>query len=320
MATDNPALVTLVVWITLAGIIQLLISFQAIYILCYKDSSEWIDKTYRNLTILIMIFFTASTISDLLHSLLLDNIFGIEANHINEDITTLIATACYFIGDVMFYAMILLRIAVPFSVNKYILGFLSFIIVIFIGAAILFCILINLFFHDATIQLYLVIVDIILMSIDFVLNVTILIIFAAKMKTTISEVDETLSMQMEKSVNLISNTVTKHCVLFGIAMIMNQAFLVVDLHGNATNSFIYSWYKHFAFSVRALENLVNIIVLWLVLKVNYDKYICLCGSCHRCMGKCCFKSIESDTIVENPYYEYVELEESDIQSTSPVLN
>ena len=105
------------------------------------------------------------------------------------------------------------------------------------------------------------------------------------MKNTVSGADTTVSMEIQKSVNLISNTVTKHCVLFGIAMIMNQAFLVVDLHGNATNSFIYSWYKQFAFSVRALENLVNIAVLWLVLRINYDKYICLCGSCHRCMGK-----------------------------------
>ena len=56
------------------------------------------------------------------------------------------------------------------------------------------------------------------MTNDFMLNMTIFI-----MKQMVKDVDVTSSESAERNVNLISNIVVKHFLLFGIAMIIKQA-------------------------------------------------------------------------------------------------
>ena len=51
-----------------------------------------------------------------------------------------------------------------------------------------------------------------------------------------------------------------------------------------------------------------VLILWLLLRVNYDKYICLCKGCHICIAKCCFKEVDIDKIVDNPYYAFEKIE------------
>ena len=157
---------------------------------------------------------------------------------------------------------------------------------------------------------------------DFVLNVMILSIFIKKMRRIISDVDSTLSQATEQNVNLISNTVTKHSLLFGIAMIMNQAFYAVSFYGVIANAWRHTGFKDFVYSTRSLENIMNVTVLWLVLRANYNKYICLCGCCHKCIGKCCFKNMDSKAICDNPYIKLAAEDRQLMveQSSGPSIN
>ena len=155
------------------------------------------------------------------------------------------------------------------------------------------------------------------MSNDFILNAAIWITFATKMRGILTDLDPSIS-ETRKNVNLISNTVTKHCILFGIALVMNQGFYVVGIYGDLANAYdSYAWYAFLLYSIRALENIVNVVVLWLILRVNYGKYIGLCGYCHNCVAKCCFKNIDSKIVSENPYIEWDSMGD---ESNDPVLN
>ena len=158
-------------------------------------------------------------------------------------------------------------------------------------------------------------VHIALMSLDFTLNVVIFTIFTTKMKGMVANIDSSVSDKVQKDVELISNTVTKHCILFGIAMFMNQAFYSIALYGAIVDAWANTRFKNLGYSVRAFENILNVIVLWLLLSINYSKYICLCRCCHQCIGKCCFKNIDSRNMVKNPYLEL----DNPAGSSSPVL-
>ena len=46
---------------------------------------------------------------------------------------------------------------------------------------------------------------------------------------------------------------------------------------------------------------MNVLVLWLILRRNYNKYIYLCKFCHICIAKLCFKGVDSKKIADNPY-------------------
>ena len=297
------------VCISIVCVAASIISTHSIYHLCIKDSSAWIDKIYRNLTIMITLSFTTSTMTDLLHIILY---FYSTSGVMSYDTYSkfllpivLIADVLYFIGDILFYILILLRIHVPFEISRNILWFLSFMIIIFAISSIVYCTVLGIFLFDPGYKEhihYFGPLYTILIFGDFILNATIFIIFAKKMKRIISNVDPSLSDKAQRNVNLISNTVTKHCVLFGIAMSINQAFYAINLYERLTNSLwnVGCWTCEI-YSIRAFENIVNIIVLWLVLRINYDKYICLCGCCHRCIGKCCYRDIASNVISDNPY-------------------
>ena len=43
------------------------------------------------------------------------------------------------------------------------------------------------------------------------------------------------------------------------------------------------------YTSRSIENAINIAILWLPLKVNNEKYICLCKCWHKCILKFCMK-------------------------------
>ena len=112
-----------------------LVLLHIIYRVCDKDSSKWIDQTYRNLTVIVALSFTLSSIVDLIH--IIDIYYtGVVFN----TPLVIIADGLYFIGDAMFYILILMRITIPFEVNKCMVIFLSLIIVVFSITGILYCI------------------------------------------------------------------------------------------------------------------------------------------------------------------------------------
>ena len=311
MSTLNQLFTT--IWVAAICFVCIIILFNIIYQLCIRDSSEWIDKTYRNLTIAIILSFTASTNTDLIHIVLSNYVFPSNLPLMDKKGIVLCADASSFVGDIMFYMLVLMRIAIPFDVNLCMFRILTLSISIFVLASITYCLGLYLFYDS---DFWFDVVLIVLMINDFALNVIIFIVFTIKMKNMISDVDPTLSDAIQRNVNLISTTVVKHCILFGIAMILNQAFYIMNVVGNTTNFLTQTWWTNLVYSVRALENVVNVLVLWLVLRVNYNRYIFLCGCCHKCIGKCCFKGSDTSTIIDNPYFELEDVAESN----SRVLN
>ena len=115
-----------------------------------------------------------------------------------------------------------------------------------------------------------------------------------------------ISTPEEVNANVLSNTVVRHSLLFGITMIINQSFFSMWIYINTDNlldTMYFLQVQYLLWSLRALENLVNVLVLWLILRINYHRYICLCKYCHAFIGKCCFNSVDRDTMINNPYLE-----------------
>ena len=90
----------------------------------------------------------------------------------------------------------------------------------------------------------------------------------------------------------IWNVMIKHCVLFGIALLSNQLWYVSVLVDIQSIQYVIDHWTSVLLRVyvlRAVENLINIIILWLVLKVNNDKYVCLCKCWHKCILRYCMR-------------------------------
>ena len=274
-----------------------------------KDSSEWIDKTYRNLTTAAMIAFTLTTIADGVHLTIKLLYFPNRVyDPFKERIPESIIDACYLFGSTTFYILILNKISVPFQLNKCIHSVLILFITLFGVTSVVYCIYILLTPANETLK-YGVFILPVLYGSDLILNTHILGIFICKMRQTITDIDPRLSGECERNVNLISNTMTKHCVLFGTAIITNQAFYLSFI-SHLTDELTVTIQYSVPYSLRALENMINIIVLWLVLKISYDKYICFCKCCHLCVARCCMKDttkFDSTTTVNNPYYQLIDL-------------
>ena len=121
--------------------------------------------------------------------------------------------------------------------------------------------------------------------------------FWCQLKRTVVDID----IQSNIYQNL-ANVLTKHIVLFGIAIITNQFFFVWIM--------AFSWYDNpkymlftliIAYCVRSMEICINIIVLWLVLNINYRRYIYCCRCPHIFVAQCCVKSNEK--ALQNPYQQ-----------------
>eukprot|EP01084_Bolivina_argentea_P143327 251729_1 len=89
--------------------------------------------------------------------------------------------------------------------------------------------------------------------------------------------------------------ISKHSILFGIAMITNQCFYIGIILEEyfRIDKINYTEAILILFSARALENLVNALVLWLMLAINLKLYFKLCGICHTKMQNCCKICISS---------------------------
>ena len=302
-----------IIFIGICSIPIMTITVWAIYQLCVQDSSSWINKTYRNFTVFIMITFTFSTIGDLVHMILKYTYFP---KRIMFDTTQNALAAsidlAYFIGNIAFYVLILLRITLPFELNKYVTYSLAFVIFLFGLAALRY--IGYVFENKGSTDLAWTWITISLMILDLILSGFIYTIFVYKMKNTIINIDPSLSKAAEQNVNLMTNVITKHCVLFGSSLLVNQGFyamLVVwnigdNQGGNDPNHAILRIILA-PFTVRTVENVTNVLILWLLLRINYHRYIKLCKCCHLCVGKCCFKIVDNETGVQNPYRELEEL-------------
>ena len=294
------ALVWAAIFIGVCLIPMIIITSRTLYELyCNGDALLWISKSQRNLIVIIMISFTLTSVTDLTH---------ITLRYINPSLPKqpfyFVADGLYFFGNILFYILVLLVIALPFEMSKWAKRILSFIIFIFAVTSIVYLAFCFLYpdqdIHWAFITTTLSIEDIIL-------SPFILLIFICKMKKTIIHIDPTLSIETEQNVDLMSNVITKHVVLFGMAMIVNQGFYTAVTVTSQQAQYYQVVHYYIAYMVRGVENVTNIFILWLILRINYDKYIKYCKCCHKCIGKCCFKNIANKSEIDNPYRELSDL-------------
>eukprot|EP01084_Bolivina_argentea_P198765 340251_1 len=299
--TQQTQLFIAIVFIILCCFIGFVIDIYTFYQLCIQDSSTWINSIYRNLTIAIIIMYTFSSIADIIHIILQ------YPPNIIKDTENLIclnaSNVFYFTGNIMFYILITLRIYFPFQLNKCIAYSLSFIIFISGIISILYIIFSWPYFQQYNNFWKVIIVT--LSADDLILGLFIFIIFIHKMRKTVSKIDPLMSDIAAQNVDLMTNVMIKHSILFGVVLIMNQGFFVCHLYQTFAQDYNFLVDKCITYSIRAIENLAVIVALWLLLQNNYSKYIRLCKCCHLVMSKCCFKTY--DNSVFNPYTRMYDL-------------
>eukprot|EP01084_Bolivina_argentea_P143325 251727_1 len=131
---------------------------------------------------------------------------------------------------------------------------------------------------------------------DLVLNVVLFSLFWYKLRQTIVcvQIDQSVNQNYNPS-NRLLEIISKHSILFGVAMITNQCFYIGIILEEyfRIDKINYTEAILILFSARALENLVNALVLWLMLAINLKLYFKLCGICHTKMQNCCKICISS---------------------------
>ena len=291
--------------ITFIGIILLfaLYIFGYVIIQFYCKESKWINATYKHLTTITIMLCLFSIIGDGLHLFIKFMYFPNRSlEDTKENILESVVDGFWFFGCITFYILILLKISVPFQLNNCIYRMLIVLIIIFGITAINYCTFNILIPTNKHFQYFVFIFPVLSLS-DLVLNITILIIFRSKMKETIVDIDPRLSIKSEHSVNFVENTITKHCVLFGIAIITNQAYYAGFL------GFVLGDWNNVAvsysapYSLRTMECMIKILILWLSLRISYDKYIKLCKCCHLGAVRCCTRNEKSSSSLDNPYHQ-----------------
>ena len=127
------------------------------------------------------------------------------------------------------------------------------------------------------------------------ISIFVLAIFVRKIKNTMDNIDPLTSLKAEQHVNMMTNVVAKHGLLFGIAILINPLYLIIialstlDVIGG-----FYSFFTDIGTALtQSIEGTVIVLVLWLILRINYDKYICLCKGCHFVNTIILFEQIES---------------------------
>ena len=200
--------------------------------LLWKDSSKWINRTYRNLTIIIMMPFTFCIFANLW---LIIWLFLTESTKQNDSISwiiILIKDTFHQFATIFFYILLLLRIIAPFHLNKFIIYSLSMIVFISTLASIAWILLrlLNVFMDTYNVMQEQICLITLLVS-DFTLNCVIFVIFVIKMKNSVVSskygMHESLALIAYKNTNVITNTLIKHGLLFGVAIFTNQLYLIV---------------------------------------------------------------------------------------------
>ena len=313
---ETDILVVVLGWMILCVLALVCISSYSAYQLYCKDSSNWINALYRNLTMIIMICFTLTI--TLATSWMFNHYISKQFQESSMVIVLVIKDIFYYTANILFYTLLLLRISVPFELNKCVKYSLTFVILLSAITSIVYIIMIIRISND-NYQIWRILL-IILSCNDLILNLMILVIFVKKIKRTIIDIDPSISPDALRNVNVMMNVVAKHSILFGVSIFINQTFTAaVFISTFFGNGGIFSFLGDAITAItNTLDCTFNVLVLSLILRANYDKYICLCKYCHLCMAKCCFKNVDKKRVLDNPYMDLITVDRETVQS-SPVL-
>ena len=251
-----------------------------------------------------MIVYALCTIGDIIHIILrYKYALYSQAWSISDAYLGGIKDILYYIGNFTFFWLLFMRIKISFQVSKWIMYYLSLLLIISIIIASIYCFFIFYFAGKSGIivDFYLGSTTYPLSISDFILNLSLFILFIYKIKNKdtmegmeiADDVLEDVSSDIVSNYNCdkqaIWNVMIKHCVLFGIfGIFLNQAWYIevwIDCFNTTQTNFPNILIREY--TVRSFENLTNIIILWLALKVNNDKYVYLCKCWHLCILNCC---------------------------------
>ena len=114
-ANQTIALFVMTVWMIACLILMIIVT---VYSFCqfWRNSSSLINPTYRNLTIIIMICFTLTMC--LVIFWYIDRYFLDQYTIWTKNVILVIKDILYYLGNLLFYILLLLRISIPFELNK----------------------------------------------------------------------------------------------------------------------------------------------------------------------------------------------------------
>ena len=269
---------------------------------------ETVDTRSKTLTIITMVAYTICNIGDVIQFTSRSvndpnfNGFTVPQNNLDGSIHVF-----YHFGNITFFLLLLSKIRRSFQIKRCSMNFLLFLLLLSTIFSALFCFEI-LYFGGNTSNyewedLYLYPTSIALLVCDFTLNFSLLILFIHKIKNkdSIEGLPSILDVAINESDygdtrRKIWNVMIKHCILFGTSLLANQLWYIMitinlSYRYQLQDRGISFLEEH---TIRCIENCVNIFILWLVLRINNDKYVSLCKFCHSCALKCCMGRIRYD--------------------------
>ena len=229
----------------------------------------------------------------IIKSLLIEDNDNIISSHFT--LIMAITDILYYIASISFYIILIMRVYFSFQDSVYKLNkYFLYLLCILILASILLCIiyLITLFiylpdgmkeFLNSTKWIAISFV-IIWSSLDILLS----IIFIYKLWQVIISLDiDIVNNNDNNNFDKIINLITRHCILFGLAIIANIIVLFAYIYltfiiNNIITILIF-------YISRTFENLFIIIALFLSLNINHFIYNKLCKYFHSCFLNCCIK-------------------------------
>ena len=201
----------------------------------------------------------------------------------------------YFVGDILFYILLIKRVYDTFkdttyALNKPLLIFLSIILTISSLSTLYYAVTLAFLVKSGSDWVYWdEPPNVILMVNDFILNLSLCILFIVKLRQVVIEFEMVHNWHLEdKDADLSSkgyrllDVVTRHSIVFGLAIFTNQLYyaacIYISYSGMIAKNFAHG--AAIGGSVRAMENVVNLFALWIALSMNFKIYIKLCKFPH----------------------------------------
>eukprot|EP01084_Bolivina_argentea_P031101 57580_1 len=195
----------------------------------------------------------------------------------------------YYLGNTTLFLLILMRIKISFQVSRCIMIALSVLLLISTLLSIAWCACIFIATNATQRALPALYINFPLSINDLCLNMLLfaLFIYKIKNKDSVEGIDNVYHNDCDYGKKRIWNVMIKHCVLFGIVLVANQGWYISEFLWSLCPTLSVALIM--VYTVRTVENTINIVILWLVLKVNNAKYVKLCKCWHVCITERCLK-------------------------------
>ena len=299
-------------FIILIFLIQLLYQFY-----CKKHAKQMLNF-YIFTHIIFFIGTIAATTGDLLHALI-SYLNSYTLLSYSNNPYMILADIGYFIATIVLYILLFGRLYFTFDQTSYKLSkcIVIFYIIVIIESSVMFGLYFYVWYDSGLIVILLLMV----MTVnDLILNITLTVLFINKIKTLVVtefEVSMDADTQIERDSEItfnkrqykMINLITKYGILSILIIVLKQEFnlwylfQLVVLDTSNENVAV-------GCSLRGVENVINVVILYIGLHFNGNLYERLCGKCHRCCLKCCTRRLKGQ-IRKMSMYSYKRMNDSD---------